>query len=301
IVLKSKLDIGAKTSGLTPTSSQMTAIVEDCLIEFQRALIDAPIQMIKGFITMVAGVLKFSLSGWKIDENFSDILLPSRDGTIQNLNWTALKMIKGTSREICNSAPAGQTIKTVAQYNNYRNGFLNWRHVYDLANAGPLKRFTILSDKGPLIVHNCELAFGFQGGVEAYKRFMPADSSFTDEEINKFKLVWRKDHPHIERFWYGLNNACYHAVRNPGTVYQVGQKNIFVESDTCPFMYVTLPSGRQIAYPEAKIIQGSEHPYLTFMDNTAGQWVPVRGYGGLFTENLVQGIARDLLAGAMLR
>ena len=42
-----------------------------------------------------------------------------------------------------------------------------------------------------------------------------------------------------------------------------------------------------------------------FKDASAGQWRDCRGgngaYGGLWTENVVSGISRDLLASAMLR
>ena len=44
---------------------------------------------------------------------------------------------------------------------------------------------------------------------------------------------------------------------------------------------------------------------VMFKDNAAGKWVDCRygqgAYGGLWTENIVQAIARDLLAAAMMR
>src|SRR5262249_455528 len=40
---------------------------------------------------------------------------------------------------------------------------------------------------------------------------------------------------------------------------------------------------------------------IEFMDNAKGQWKPYRGWRGTFTENVVQAIARDLLAEAISR
>jgi DNA polymerase len=89
-------------------------------------------------------------------------------------------------------------------------------------------------------------------------------------------------------------------------MHQVGIHPLFVECDDCPFMYITLPSGRAIAYPKARVITedyGYDYnaSHVAFMDNSAGQWREVRGYGGFFTENVVQAIARDILAEAILR
>jgi hypothetical protein len=46
-------------------------------------------------------------------------------------------------------------------------------------------------------------------------------------------------------------------------------------------LYLRLPSGRELAYPEARI--------------------DVRGWHGTFCENVVQAVSRDLLAEAMRR
>ena len=66
-----------------------------------------------------------------------------------------------------------------------------------------------------------------------------------------------------------------------------------------------LPSGRKLAYPQPYIIGDEREQRVVFSDNGLGQFKPCRNgqgaYGGLWTENIVSGIARDLLAEAMLR
>ncbi len=39
----------------------------------------------------------------------------------------------------------------------------------------------------------CDLAFGFQGGLNAWRNFEP--DQFTDEEVQRFKNEWRAAHP----------------------------------------------------------------------------------------------------------
>lgn len=67
-----------------------------------------------------------------------------------------------------------------------------------------------------------------------------------------------------------------------------------------------LPSGRKLSYPQPRIeIEDLRHQAVIFADNAAGQFKDCRhgngAYGGLWTENVVSGIARDLLAEAMLQ
>jgi hypothetical protein len=94
-------------------------------------------------------------------------------------------------------------------------------------------------------------------------------------------------------------------VRTPG-----GQpvKRISFECDG-DFLTLVLPSKRAIRYPFPRLERNRyDEPCVVFKDTALtapGRWGDCNfghgAYGGLWTENIVQGIARDLLAGAMQR
>ena len=71
------------------------------------------------------------------------------------------------------------------------------------------------------------------------------------------------------------------------------------------FLQLKLPSGRKLSYSQPRIIGDEREQHVLFSDNSLGQFKDCRfgqgAYGGLWTENVVSGIARDLLAEAMLR
>jgi DNA polymerase len=70
-------------------------------------------------------------------------------------------------------------------------------------------------------------------------------------------------------------------------------------------LQLKLPSGRKLSYPRPRIIGDEREQHVVFADNAAGQFKDCRhdqgAFGGIWTENIVSGIARDLLAEAMLR
>jgi len=147
----------------------------------------------------------------------------------------------------------------------------------------------------------CDLAFGYQGGLNAWRIFEP--DRFTDAEVEQFKQDWRAAHPNIKKFWYAIDRATWEAVRNRERVIRCGR---LLLKCTGLFLFIKLPSGRKLAYPYPRIeIEDLQHEVVVFKDASAGQWRDCRGgngaYGGLWTENIVSGIARDLLAAAMLR
>lgn len=144
----------------------------------------------------------------------------------------------------------------------------------------------------------CELAFGFGGGLGAFRRIAP-DADFTDEEVETFKRQWRSAHPNIVRFWGSLHRTLLRAVRTrtPMTL-----RNISTEMRDGN-LYLKLPSGREIVYPQARIEPGAyDSDRIVFKDSALGKWRDVeRSWHGLFVENVVQATARDLLAAAMPR
>jgi DNA polymerase len=149
-----------------------------------------------------------------------------------------------------------------------------------------------------------DLAFGYQGSVGAWRKLAPDDDNSTDAEIVRYRDAWRRAHPFTEGFWRGVNRKMVDAVSKPGTVIKYKRLSITCDGS---FLRVTLPSGRALSYPFPRLdMDKYKHEAVTFKDNAAGKWIDCcygRGcaYGGLWTENIVQAISRDLLAAAMQR
>jgi DNA polymerase len=141
-----------------------------------------------------------------------------------------------------------------------------------------------------------DLALGLGGGLGAWRKW---DDTSSDEEANRHIATWRKAHPATVRFWHRLENAARTCV-STGCKTCVGRIRCHFENGT---LYLMLPSGRRIAYPEARLgpgkFEGTQQVY--FMDNAKGGWKETRAWHGTLTENVVQGTARDLLAGVILR
>jgi DNA polymerase bacteriophage-type len=55
------------------------------------------------------------------------------------------------------------------------------------------REVTPADEAGRQIGKTCDLAFGFGGGLDAWRRFDASDT-YTDADVEKFKLVWRNAH-----------------------------------------------------------------------------------------------------------
>jgi hypothetical protein len=148
------------------------------------------------------------------------------------------------------------------------------------------------------------LAFQYEGGKGAFRNLAPADFEITDAEIDELKWAWRGRHSKIERCWKVVNQTAIDVVRQgPGTEIQCGKLTLRCESrHGVQFLHIDRPSGCSLAYPFARIVVNAKgKPAVGFMDNAGGKWAKDSTYGGKFFENIVSGIARDLIAAAMFR
>jgi DNA polymerase bacteriophage-type len=153
-------------------------------------------------------------------------------------------------------------------------------------------------DAGRQIGKTGDLALGFGGSLGAWRRINPDDPR-SDGEILQNVTEWRQAHATTVRFWRALERTAHRSIRasQPAALANV---SFTTENGT---LYMVLPSGRRLAYPEARLVPGKFDGTreILFKDNAKGGWADRGAWYGTLVENLVQATARDLLAAAMLR
>lgn len=170
--------------------------------------------------------------------------------------------------------------------------------VYDIANAGPLHRFTV-SDT---LVHNC-LALGFLGGVGAYKAMARGyGMRVTDEEGTAVVEGWRERNRWAKRFGEQIETAAFAAIKTPGTRFKAGRIAYeYYPSLLAGSLLCWLPDGRPLVYPMAKIVRvekfGREVEAISYLNGMARNTT----WRGKLLENAVQSVAAGLLRGSILR
>ena len=142
-----------------------------------------------------------------------------------------------------------------------------------------------------------ELALGYGGSVGALKSMGALDNGLLEEELQPLVNAWRQANPSIVQFWWDVDNAVKTTIR----------QRIKTEVRCIRFSYksgmlfITLPSGRQLAYVKPRIGEnrfGGESVTYEGIGATK-KWERIESYGPKFVENIVQAISRDLLCFAM--
>lgn len=159
-----------------------------------------------------------------------------------------------------------------------------------------IKKGSPLRQKGKI----AELALGYGGSVGALISMGALEMGLREEELKPLVDSWRTANPHIVRFWRNVENAAVKAVNGEPSKLENGIG--FYRSDR--ILFVSLPSGRSIAYVQPQIRENKfGRPALTYMgvNQTKKSWERLETFGGKLAENIVQAYARDCLAETIMR
>ena len=148
-----------------------------------------------------------------------------------------------------------------------------------------------------------ELALGYGGGANALKAFGADKMGMTEEEMVNTVDLWREASPRVCALWRALERAAIRCVANKTPqVSAIGGIRFEME---CGILWMTLPSGRRIAYYGAEYGPSRFHRdrrALSYMgvDQKTKRWGRVETWGGKLAENVTQATARDCLRDTML-
>ncbi len=142
-----------------------------------------------------------------------------------------------------------------------------------------------------------ELALGYGGSVGALKAMGALDMGLSEDELPVLVDAWRQANPRIVEFWWAVDRAVMEAVKYKHTTTDYG----LTFSCKSGMLFITLPSGRKLAYVKPKIGTNKFGGSCITYEGVGGtkKWERLDSYGPKFVENIVQATARDILCYAM--
>ena len=142
-----------------------------------------------------------------------------------------------------------------------------------------------------------ELALGYGGSVGALKAMGALEMGLTEEELPALVDAWRQANLKIVEFWHAVDHAVMEAVKYKHTT------SIYGLTFSCKsgMLFITLPSGRRLAYVKPKIGTNKFGGECITYEGVGAtkKWERLDSYGPKFVENIVQATARDILCYAM--
>lgn len=201
----------------------------------------------------------------------------------------------------------------VAQHGPGLKGFFESRPMYEeMAQAIYNVELSEVTKPQRQVGKQAFLGCGYGMG---WKKFMATCMAFgmeVDEEIAQTAVsAYREKHRPVVILWSNLERAAIEAVKQKGKVFKINHTKWWVQSlpgNKMDFLWCELPSKRRLAYAMPHI-KYEKTPwdekkavlYHWALNPLTRKWEATGTYGGRICENVVQAIARDLMAEAMLR
>lgn len=142
-----------------------------------------------------------------------------------------------------------------------------------------------------------ELALGYGGSVGALKAMGALDTGLSEDELQPLVIAWRESNPKIVQLWWDVDRCVKAAVKN----HSVSELHGLKFECRSGMLFITLLSGGRLAYVKPRIGEnrfGGES--VTYEGvGSVKKWERLESYGPKFVENIIQGLARDILCYAM--
>ena len=142
-----------------------------------------------------------------------------------------------------------------------------------------------------------ELALGYGGSVGALKAMGALEMGLAEDELQPLVNSWRRSNPNIVRFWWDVDAAAKRCIKEKTITESHGIRFSYQSG----FLFITLPSGRRLAYVKPRIGENRFGGESVTYEGVGGtkKWERLESYGPKFVENIVQATSRDILVFAM--
>lgn len=231
-------------------------------------------------------------NGWKETQRLCGISL-----TPDHLVWSGTQWVEAQS--VAHDADTLSRALAVAVENlpaeKMSRTSVEWKiskkrlEVFDILSSGPKNRFVVLSDKGPLIVHNCILGLGFGMGPDRLHDTLMLGTNGPEVDIPRRECqniidLYRTKYWGIPQLWKTMDHiaACMLS-GTAGTFKCISYGKEFIK----------LPGGLFLRYSELRYGGDGKLSYTSRTGRT-------KMWGGILTENIVQALARRSVAENML-
>ena len=236
--------------------------------------------------TMVGGASTFVRTGGTIEGRSSPTPRRWQVGITPFLKWIGWTTKKGTNWGTSSSAREKKTWQTDEVSVSYSKKLMT----YDLAYAGPRNRFTIGTNRGPVIAHNC----GYGMGAERFQAQLASMGTYLElGECRRIVNAYRDANRKIKALWAQAGAVLAGMIN--GEAKPLGREGVLgVDSES---RAIQLPNGLLMKYNELEYAdsdKGAQYTYKTRKGRT-------RIYGGKVVENICQALARIIIAEQMLR
>lgn len=172
------------------------------------------------------------------------------------------------------------------------------RIVYGLPKNAPVTEDQ--RQLGKQVILGCGFGMGWRKFMITCQGYgMKVDKKLAMKAVQAYREMFGE----VVDFWRNINQACITAVKTKKRV-TLGKLQFLVKGK---FLFIRLPSGRRLAYydPQIRWIKKDwgMTETLTYMavHPKTKAWYREETYGGKLTENVVQGIAADVMTDAMIR